>query len=146
MISKFIHNLRFSPIILLLFVGSIGYSQSIQDIQNLKVDELSDAQIEQLIKRAESSGMNEVQLEAMAREKGMPATEIAKLRQRIESLKSGNNEEAAGRSTGRNSQREVVDADQQQNVFDSLRKADPYYDLSPQQKRFLAILCFTIKN
>ncbi|MDO6436248.1 SLBB domain-containing protein [Cyclobacterium sp. 1_MG-2023] len=142
MISKFIHNLRFSPIILLLFVGSIGYSQSIQDIQNLKVDELSDAQIEQLIKRAESSGMNEVQLEAMAREKGMPATEIAKLRQRIESLKSGNNEEAAGRSTGRNSQREVVDADQQQNVFDSLRKADPYYDLSPQQKKIFGYTLF----
>lgn len=142
MISKFIHNLRFSPIILLLFIGTVGYSQSIQNIQNLKIDELSDAQIEQLIKRAESSGMNEIQLEAMAREKGMPASEIAKLRQRIESLKSGNSEEAAGKSTGKNSQREVVDVDKQQNVFDSLRKADPYYDLSPQQKKIFGYTLF----
>lgn len=97
MISKFIHYFRFSSIIILLFIVSIGYSQSIQDIQNLKVDELSDAQIEQLIKRAESSGMNEMQLEAMARERGMPASEVAKLRQRIESLKSGNSEVTAGK-------------------------------------------------
>ncbi|WP_339901974.1 SLBB domain-containing protein [uncultured Cyclobacterium sp.] len=142
MISKFIHKLRFSPIIFLLFIGSIGYSQSIQDIQNLKVDELSDAQIEQLIKRAESSGMNEIQLEAMAREKGMPASEIAKLRQRIDSLKKGNNESVAGKGSGRNSQREVVGATMQPNVFDSLRKADPYYDLSPQQKKIFGYTLF----
>ncbi|AEL24466.1 SLBB domain-containing protein [Cyclobacterium marinum] len=142
MISKFIHYFRFSSIIILLFIVSIGYSQSIQDIQNLKVDELSDAQIEQLIKRAESSGMNEMQLEAMARERGMPASEVAKLRQRIESLKSGNSEVTAGKSTGRNNQREVVDAEMQQNVFDSLRQSDPYYDLSPQQKKIFGYTLF----
>lgn len=142
MIRKFIHNLRFAPVLLCLFIGSIGFSQSIQDIQNLKVDELSDAQIEQLIKRAESSGMNEIQLEALARERGMPASEITKLRQRIESLKSGNSEEADKNNTSRNNQREVVGERPQQSVFDSLRKSDPYYDLSPQQKKIYGYTLF----
>ncbi|WP_420839748.1 SLBB domain-containing protein [Aquiflexum gelatinilyticum] len=74
----------------LLFVVTVAtlYGQSISDIQNVKVDNLSDAQLEQLIKRAESSGMTEQQLEAMARERGMPATEVAKLRQRINQIRN----------------------------------------------------------
>jgi hypothetical protein len=54
----------------------------------VKVDNLTDAQIEQLIKRAETSGMSEQQLEAMARERGMPATEVAKLRIRINQIRN----------------------------------------------------------
>jgi len=67
---------------------SLVQGQSLSDIQNVKVDNLSDAQIEQLIKRAESSGMSEQQLEAMARERGMPATEVAKLRTRINQIRN----------------------------------------------------------
>lgn len=65
------------------------FSQSLTDIQNIKVDNLSDAQIEQLLKRAEASGMTEMQLEMMARERGLPASEIAKLRTRINKIRSG---------------------------------------------------------
>lgn len=65
------------------------FSQSLSDIQNIKVDNLSDAQIEQLLKRAEASGMTEMQLEMMARERGLPASEIAKLRSRINKIRSG---------------------------------------------------------
>lgn len=94
--NKKINN-KFS-IIRLLFTGLLlivwviaSNGQSISDIQNIKVDELSDAQLEQLIKRAESSGMTEQQLEAMARERGMPATEVAKLRQRINQIRKKGN-------------------------------------------------------
>jgi protein involved in polysaccharide export with SLBB domain len=75
---------------LLVFVIAIGIAngQSLSDIQNVKVDNLTDAQIEQLIKRAETSGMSEQQLEAMARERGMPATEVAKLRIRINQIRN----------------------------------------------------------
>ncbi|WP_339923271.1 SLBB domain-containing protein [uncultured Cyclobacterium sp.] len=142
MIKKFIQNLKFTPIILCFFIGSIGFSQSIQNIQNLKVDELSDAQIEQLITRAESSGMNELQLEAMAREKGMPASEINKLRMRIAALKSGNIEDTGKRSAGKANQREVVGERIQSDVFDSLRTSDPYYNLSPQQKKIYGYTLF----
>lgn len=77
------------------------YGQSVSDIQNIKVDELSDAQLEQLIKRAETSGMTEQQLEAMARERGMPATEVAKLRQRINKLRKKGNDPQSNTSTSK---------------------------------------------
>lgn len=53
--------------ILFLFavlVTETAFSQS--NYSNVKVDELSDAQILQMIKRAESIGYNEAQLEQMA--------------------------------------------------------------------------------
>jgi len=142
MIRKFIQNLKFAPILFCFFIGSIGFSQSIQNIQNLKIDELSDAQIEQLITRAESSGMNELQLEAMAREKGMPASEINKLRLRIEALKSGNSEETGKNNRSRINQRKVVGESMQSNVFDSLRNSDPFYNLSPKQKKIYGYTLF----
>jgi protein involved in polysaccharide export with SLBB domain len=92
-------------LMILIWSGQYSYSQSITDIQNIKVDELSDAQLEQLIKRAESSGMTEQQLEAMARERGMPATEVAKLRQRINQIrKKGKN--TGNTPTQKNTERE----------------------------------------
>ncbi|WP_373493788.1 SLBB domain-containing protein [Aquiflexum sp.] len=77
-------------IALIVVLTSVSYvhGQSLSDIQNLKVDNLSDAQIEQLLKRAESSGMSEQQLESMARERGMPATEVTKLRARINQIRN----------------------------------------------------------
>ncbi len=125
------------------FLGEMAYGQSLQDIQNVKVDELSDAQVEQLIRRAEAAGMNERQLESMAREKGMPAVEISKLRQRIETLRSGGREEAGGyRGQRMPSQRNVEGLQYDQNIFDSLRKSDPYYDLSPKQKKIFGFTLF----
>ncbi|MFO7826010.1 MAG: SLBB domain-containing protein [Cyclobacterium sp.] len=132
-------------VLFFFFVGS-GWSQSLQDIQNVKVDELSDAQIEQFIRRAESSGMNEAQLEAMARERGMPASEVNKLRQRIQSLRSGAGNRTS--STGRDRQglREVTGNDYDPNVFDSLRRSDPYFDLSPHQKKIFGFTLFHNKQ
>ncbi len=129
-------------LIFLFFVGS-GWGQSLQDIQNVKVDELSDAQIEQLIRRAESSGMNEQQLEAMARERGMPAIEVSKLRQRINSLRfSGASQAGQQQERGRGAQRQVTGMEYEPDLFDSLRKSDPYFDLSPTQKKIFGFTLF----
>jgi protein involved in polysaccharide export with SLBB domain len=75
---------------LLLFTLSFAplLAQSLAEIQNVKVDNLSDAQIQEFIKRAEASGMNEQQLIAMARDRGMPASEIAKLQARVKGLQN----------------------------------------------------------
>jgi protein involved in polysaccharide export with SLBB domain len=124
------------------FLGEVACGQSLQDIQNVKVDELSDAQIEQLIKRAEASGMNERQLESMARERGMPAAEVSKLRQRIEALKSGGREGTSRERDQRLPGLRNVEGQYDQNIFDSLRKSDPYYDLTPKQKKIFGFTLF----
>lgn len=125
----------------LIFMSPSAHAQSLQDIQNIKVDNLSDAQIEQLIRRARSAGLNEQQLESMARERGMPATEVAKLRQRVEALGAGNRDNKNLRGKDQRG-REVQGLEEQQSVFDSLRRSDPYYDLSPKQKKIFGYTLF----
>ncbi|EKB48323.1 SLBB domain-containing protein [Cecembia lonarensis] len=135
--------------ILILIAINAGVSaQSLSDIQNVKVDNLSDAQIEQLIKRAEGQGLNEQQMLNMAAERGMPAGEVAKLRQRINALRSGGGSmQQQQQGTARQGQlRQVQGMRTQEDIFDSLRKSDPYYDLSPTQKKIFGYKLFHNRN
>ncbi len=83
---------RFLGLLITLFVLCLtahqGYSQGINsnDLSNVNVDELSDAQIRAYMKQAQSSGLSEIEMEQMALQRGMPASEIQKLRARIEAL------------------------------------------------------------
>lgn len=58
------------------------------DLSSVKVDELTDEQVQALINKASLSGLSEVQLEATAKAQGMPASEILKLKERINDIKS----------------------------------------------------------
>ena len=62
-------------------------SASAQNYANVKVDDLSDAQIRQMIQRAESVGYSDAQLEQAAAAQGMKAEEIQKLRTRVEKIR-----------------------------------------------------------
>jgi protein involved in polysaccharide export with SLBB domain len=61
---------------------------------NVKVDELTDTQVRQLMQRAESVGYNDLQLEQMAASQGMKAEEVAKLRARVEKIRKGSGGDA----------------------------------------------------
>jgi protein involved in polysaccharide export with SLBB domain len=91
------HSRKIRAIILHLAVGIFlvfnshqAVSQQIRPDQinfsTIKVDELTDAQVNQFIRRAETSGMTLQELEAEAIARGMPYTEVLKLRQRISTL------------------------------------------------------------
>ncbi len=54
---------------------------------NIKVDELTDTQIRQWIQRAEAIGYTDQQLEQLAMAQGMKATEVQKLKLRVEKLR-----------------------------------------------------------
>ncbi len=77
---------------LLVFGTVSSFAQQIpqQDFSNVRVDEMSDAQIRAFMKQVESSGLAEDQLEQVAAAKGMSQTEVVKLRQRIERLRRQN--------------------------------------------------------
>ncbi len=133
----------FLSMVLVLMIGSV-WAQNLSDLKNLKVDNLSDAQIEQLIKRAESSGLTSSQMEAMAREQGLSPVEANKLRERILGL-----QKSAGGSSISNSPantRRSWNSSQASDPFDSLRKADPYYDLTPFQKKIFGFKLFHNKG
>lgn len=58
-----------------------------QTLSQVKVEELSDAQIRQLLNQVQASGLGDAQLEQIATAKGMQPDEVSKLRQRVEMLK-----------------------------------------------------------
>jgi len=85
---------------------------------NVKVDDLNDTQIRQLMQRAESIGYNDAQLEQMAAAQGMKADEIEKLRLRVEKIRKqdgttsgttkGNNTSNSGTEEGDDRSRTAV--------------------------------------
>jgi len=92
-------------ILLLYIVGLIGciaipavgqQAPSIQNIQNINVDDLSDAQIQKFVDRVQASGYTEDQLILLAKSRGMSALQIQKLRSRIDQLSVASDETKAG--------------------------------------------------
>lgn len=76
-------------VIIFLFTLVSCYSASAQtNYSDVRVDDLTDAQIRQLIQRAESIGYTDLQLEQMAAAQGMKAAEIQKLRTRVEKIRA----------------------------------------------------------
>lgn len=58
-----------------------------QNLNNIRVDELSDDQVRNFMRQAEASGMGDAQLEQMVQARGMRPEEAKKLRERVEKLK-----------------------------------------------------------
>lgn len=90
------------------FVGSV-YAQT--NPANIKVDNLTDAQIEQYVKQAALMGYDESQLDGFARAQGVSAVEVQKLKERLAKIKRkkqqpdqsprNNSTATTGRATGR---------------------------------------------
>lgn len=79
------------PVFLLSIVLLFAYpltsqSQSMADITNIRVDELTNEQIKELVRRANEAGLTEFELLQMAQLRGVPAIEIEKLKNRLEQL------------------------------------------------------------
>jgi protein involved in polysaccharide export with SLBB domain len=80
-----------------------GYAQAQTDYSKVKVDELSDAQIKQMMQRASETGYSDKQLEDMVTAQGMKPEEVQKLRQRVEKIRnqpSGATESGSAEKTG----------------------------------------------
>jgi protein involved in polysaccharide export with SLBB domain len=72
-----------------LVVQSPAFAQSAVDIATVRVDQLSDDQVEELVKRAQDAGLSSTDFLMMAQMRGMPSGEVEKLRSRIENLSVG---------------------------------------------------------
>lgn len=71
---------------LIFFNINVTHAQSMADLSAIKVDDLSDAQIQELIRRASEAGLSESELIQMARLRGVSEAELEKLKNRIEKL------------------------------------------------------------
>jgi len=78
---------NFIAALLFLIVVASSHLIAQTNYSDVKVDELSDTQIRQLMQKAESVGYNDAQLEQMAAAQGLPAEEIVKLRARVDKIR-----------------------------------------------------------
>lgn len=89
-------HLMIRTLALLFFTIIFSFTLLAQDIssidfKNLKADDLSDQQIQQIYERAQTQGLSIQEVEAMAMARGMSSVEVAKLRARFMGLQSGIN-------------------------------------------------------
>ncbi len=75
-------------IFLSVFLLALSFTSFAQNYSTIKVDELSDAQILQMIKKAESIGYSDAQLVQMAAAQGMKPDEIQKLQLRVQKVRN----------------------------------------------------------
>ena len=83
----------FSLLACFLFIVNYCQSQDLlrnYDLTSVKVDKLSDADIAKLKQQLDASGITEQQAEQIAISKGMPVTEVQKLRVRLQQLSTTN--------------------------------------------------------
>ena len=75
---------------LVVFFMSVGLSAQItmQNLHQVKVDNLSDAQVSDFVKKYTDAGYTLADVEQMAKAKNMPSSEFEKLKQRINSAES----------------------------------------------------------
>lgn len=86
------------PVFLLLIGLSTASAQNFGiDFENIRVDDLSDQQIEQLIERMEERGLSVSDVESLATARGMPAGEVSKLRSRINEVRASRSAEGEQR-------------------------------------------------
>lgn len=79
MLRIFSHLVTFLFLISYIAVGQVP----------AKVEQLSDDQIQEFLQKAQSSGLSEAQIEQMALQRGYSTADIAKMRDRIAKIKSG---------------------------------------------------------
>lgn len=123
------------------FITQYTHAQNAQSLSGsnlatINVDDLSDEQILNYIKQAESSGFTEQQLEAMARQRGMPESQISKLRRRVEQLRMGigtdpNSE--VNPSSNTSGRQEVIF--NEGDVFGKLGGYNPEENLTEEEKK-----------
>lgn len=119
---------RFGLTLLLVLAISIthqvlGQSIDPNDLSQVRVDELTDAQIRTYMIQAESLGMSDEELEQMALQRGMPLSEVQKLRARVDLLRGAQGEGQQATAAPRAAERQV--ATDEQEVPDTLEAEEP---------------------
>lgn len=116
-------------IIISFCINISTYAQT--NYADVKVDQLSDAQILQMIKQAESIGYSEAQLEQLATARGMKAEEVQKLRARVTKLRSSGTSTTQADAAAVTSGREYTNATTQSGSLTN-EKEIPDEEMGPK--------------
>ncbi len=120
----------FSLLVCLLFIVNYCQSQDLlrnYDLTSVKVDKLSDAQIIKLKQQLDAAGISEQQAEQIAISKGMPLTEVQKLRTRLQQINTTNNTNKPG------SQLKPLNPNNQNITDTSIQQFNNQVDTTPRK-------------
>lgn len=80
--------LLFSALLMVLLLNTNSFAQTVsKNLNNIRVDELSDSQVRQFMTQLQSGGLSVSQYEQVALSRGMKAEELRKLRIRVSRIK-----------------------------------------------------------
>ena len=107
---KSFHKFTYFLVLLCLwaFAPTFVFAQQNVDLNTIQVDQLSDDQIEELVKRAQDAGLSSTDFLMMAQMRGMPSGEVEKLRSRIEGLSTGSSK-SRSTNVSKRAAREQID-------------------------------------
>ena len=88
MYTTMFRRLRFVVLSFMISAVSFSASLSFQNLNRVKVDDLSDVEISQFVKKYTGAGYTLADVERMAQSKNMPSTELEKLKVRISALEA----------------------------------------------------------
>lgn len=130
---------------LIMALPIASHAQSMADIASIRVDELSDSQIQELVKRAEEAGISDMEMIQMAKLRGLPEVEAEKLERRIKDLQLGG---AAARSrttaSKRDPRRQVDISEITKNIYQYQR--DGVESLEEKESNIFGADLFYNKN
>ncbi|MBB2149911.1 SLBB domain-containing protein [Pedobacter gandavensis] len=129
-----------------VLIAQSAYAQN--NYADVKVDDLTDAQVRQMIERAASIGYNDAQLEQMAAAQGMKPAEVQKLKLRVEKIrKEGNNSTGSSKDgIKKNEVNGTSDPGRSyQNQKDSTDKSLKIKTLEEQRKEDMANIFLDLK-
>lgn len=88
--AMFLRLFRYTLLLGLVLIGSpeLCNAQTLPDFSTLKVDELSDQQIESLLSRASAMGYSQADIFALAKQQGLSTEELTKLGARLNQTQS----------------------------------------------------------
>jgi protein involved in polysaccharide export with SLBB domain len=119
-----------SLIVFFVCIAAQSHAQDLlrnYDLSTVKVDKLTDAQIQRFKQQLDASGLTEEQAEQLAISKGMPVTEVQKLRLRLQQL--GTN------STNQNQYNNQLKNNQLNNTNNLQDTLNPYNNIDTTPKK-----------
>ncbi|RZK43791.1 MAG: capsule biosynthesis protein [Pedobacter sp.] len=102
---------------------------------DVKVDDLTDAQIRQLMQRAEAIGYTDAQIEQLAAAQGMKSSELQKLKLRVEKIRK--QEGTAGKTQENTKERELDRSRNQQEKLRDTLQDNSKINANDKESKFL---------
>lgn len=136
-------NILLVPFFLLISVCSFAQVPSLQKAQQMKVDDMSDEQVRQIVAEMKRNKVSFDQIDSYAQQKGIPADQVLKLKDRIRTL---NLEKEFTQGNANNSAQENTERSVDNENTISARDAQPMTAADKRRMKIFGAELFSNKN